>query len=192
MKLRGIVFFVFLLVNGFLYSQNDTIWFDSEWKVEAKDSAAFYRLSEYKEVRFKDFYHFTDYTSDGLKLKKGISLKEKSDKFEGEVVYYKEGVYISERILYRNGAPYGSHKIYYNSGKLESVKTYIFGVLSGPSKVYYEDGVLKEAGAYTNNERNGVWKTYYPNRKLKEQGYYKGGARSGVWRVFYYNGTSQQ
>jgi antitoxin component YwqK of YwqJK toxin-antitoxin module len=192
MRLRGVVLLFFLMVGGSLYSQKDTIWFDAEWKVQAKDSAAFYRISEHKEVRFKDFYHFTDYAQDGLKLKMGVSLEEKTDKFEGEVVYYNDGAYIRERILFRNGSPYGSHKIYYNSGRLKSVKTYNFGVLTGPSKVYYEDGVLKESGAYANNERNGEWKVYYPNRKLKEQGHYHDGVRVGVWKVYYYNGSSQE
>jgi hypothetical protein len=191
-RFRGVVFCFFLLVNGFLFSQKDTIWFDSEWKVQQKDSADFYRLSEHKEVRFKDFYYFIDYTIDGLKLKKGVSLEEKIDKFEGEVVYYRAGTYISERILFRNGSPYGRHKIYYNSGKLESEKNYAFGVLTGPSKVYFEEGVLKESGAYTGNKRNGQWKVYYPNRKLKEQGEYRDGVRVGVWKVFYYNGIPQQ
>jgi len=191
MRIKGVIFYFFLTLSGFLYSQKDSIWFDAEWKVESKDAAVFYRVYEHKEIRFKDFYYFTDYSKDGLKLKKGVSLEEKEDKFEGEVVYYREGVYISERILYRNGFPYGTHKIYYNSGKLESIKNYAFGVLTGPSKVYYEDGVLKESGAYTENQRNGPWKVYYPNRKLKEQGEYRGGARVGVWKVYYYNGTAQ-
>tara|TARA_B100000809_G_scaffold119961_2_gene118201 strand:- start:3171 stop:3749 length:579 start_codon:yes stop_codon:yes gene_type:complete len=192
MKLRGIVFYLILFVNGFLYSQKDTIWFDGDWKAQAKDSSVYYRVSEHKEIRFVDNYYFTDYFIDGLKLKKGMSLKEKSDKFEGEVIYYREGVYVSERILYRNGSAYGEHRIYYNSGKLESIKNYDFGVLQGLSKVYFEDGVLKETGIYTNNERNDEWKVYYPNGKLKEQGHYKEGNRIGVWKVYYYNGISQK
>lgn len=192
MKCKRVIYVLFVLTTSVVFSQKDTIWFDSDWKAQIKDSATYYRLSEHKEERFKDFYHFVDYTKDGLKIKKGVSLEEKLNKFEGEVVYYNEGVYISERILFRNGSPYGSHKIYYNSGRLKSVKTYNFGVLTGPSKVYYEDGVLKESGAYTNNERNGEWKVYYPNRKLKEQGQYHDGVRVGVWKVYYYNGTSQE
>lgn len=192
MKFRGVSICFFVLMCSVLSAQKDTIWFNTDWKIQVKDSASYYRLSEHKEIRFKDYYHFADYTKDGLKLKMGVSLEEEIDKFEGEVVYYNEGVYIKERILYRNGSPYGAHKIYYNSGKLESVKNYAFGVLTGPSKVYYEDGVLKESGAYSNNERNGQWKVYYPNRKLKEQGSYSNGVRVGVWKVFYYNGSSQE
>jgi len=191
MGIKAGVFYFFLLINGFLFSQMDTIWFDSEWGIQEKDSASFYRLSEHKEIRFKDFYYFTDYTRDDLKVKQGVSLEEKKDKFEGEVVYYKKGVYVSDRILYRNGFPYGTHKIYYNSGKLKSIKNYGFGVLKGVSKVYFEDGVLKESGVYANNKRNGEWKVYYPNRKLKEQGHYKKGVRVGVWKVYYYNGMAQ-
>ncbi len=181
----------FLLTSGLLFCQKDTICFNSDWKVQELDSVAFYRVFEFREIRFKDFYFFTDYNSDGLKLKTGASLEKESDKFDGEIVYFNDGKYISERVLYRNGAPYGSHRIYYNSGKLKSVKTYNFGLLIGPSKVYYENGVLKESGVYNNNERNGEWKGYYPNRKLKEKGQYIDGNRAGVWKVYYYNGTSQ-
>ena len=152
----------------------------------------YHRIYEHKEVRFKDFYHFTDFDSLEVKLKIGVSLDEKKDVFEGEVVYYEDGIFVSERILYRNGAPYGAHKIYYKSGKLKSLNSYVFGVLTGPSKTYYESGSLLETGAYSNNTRNGEWKVYYPNRKLKEQGMYKNDVRVGVWKVYYYNGTSQE
>jgi len=192
MRFRGVFYCLFLLVNGIVFSQKDTIWFDSEWKIQAKEVAIYYRISEHKEVRFKDYYHFTDYDILGVKLKEGVSLDKNTDVFEGEVVYYQDGTFVSERILYRNGSAYGTHKIYYTSGKVKSIKNYDFGVLQGSSRVYYEDGVLKEIGVYTNNERNGECKVYYPNRKLKEQGQYKKGVRVGVWKVYYYNGTSQQ
>lgn len=192
MNLTKVFFCFFLFLFGTLYSQKDTIWFDSEWKKQVKDSATYYRVSVHKEVRFKDFFHFVDYTSQGVKLKKGVSLEKETDKFEGEVIYYDKGMYVIERTLFRNGSPYGTQKIYYQSGKLKSEKTYNFGVLAGPSKVYYEDGSLKESGAYVNNERNHEWKVYYPNRKLKEQGNYHDGKRVGVWKVYYYNGISQE
>lgn len=192
MKFRGIVICFFLLVNGILFSQKDTIWFDAEWNLKPKDSAVFKRITVHKEIRFKDYYNFTDYDSLGVKIKEGISLSKNKDIFEGEVIYYEEGTFVSERVLYRNGEPYGAHKIYYKSGKLKSLRSYVFGVLSGPSKTYYESGSLLETGAYSNNAKNGVWKVYYPNRKLKEQGLYKDDNRVGVWKVYYYNGTSQE
>lgn len=192
MKLKGIVVFFFMVSVSSAFSQKDTIWFDANWKAVQKDSSSYYRLSEHKEVRFKDFYHFTDYDSLGVKLKTGVSLEERSDKFEGEVVHYHNGERIAERILYKNGFPYGTHKVYYESGKLKSVKTYAYSKLNGPSKVYFEDGVLKESGAYEDGFRSGEWKVYYTNRKLKEQGQYHKGHRVGVWKVYYYNGTSQE
>ena len=193
MKLKGrVVFCLLILVTANMFSQKDTIWFDAEWNLKPRDSAVYHRISEHKEVRFKDYYHFIDYDSLGVRLKKGVSLDKNSDVFEGEVIYYEEGAFVSERVLYRNGAPYGAHKIYYKSGKLKSLKSYVFGVLTGPSKSYYESGALLETGAYSDNTRNGEWKVYYPNRKLKEQGMYRNDVRVGVWKVYYYNGTSQE
>lgn len=193
MKFKGGgVFCFFLFVTTTILSQKDTLYFDADWKLKPKDSSIYYRVSEHKEIRFKDYYHFTDYDSLGVRLKRGVSLKKDADVFEGEVIYYEDGAFVSERVLYRNGAPYGAHKIYYKSGKLKSLKSYVFGVLKGHSKTYYESGALMEAGAYSENERNGEWKVYYPNRKLKEQGLYSNGVRVGVWKVYYYNGTSQE
>lgn len=172
-------------------SFKDTIWFDKEWKIQSKDSAVYFRAIQHKEIRFKDFYDFKDFDLTGTKLKQGVSLKKDSDLFDGEVLYFHSDGSISERKIFKNGFPYGSHKIYYNSGKIKTVRTYLFGVLKGISKTYNEKGGLLESGTYLKGKREGIWKTYYPNGKVKEQGTYKNDLKVGVWKVFYYNGTPQ-
>ncbi|MFC2110201.1 toxin-antitoxin system YwqK family antitoxin [Bacteroidota bacterium] len=174
------------------YAQTDTIWFDKEWKTQVQDSATFFRVANLKEERFKEFFHFKDYNLKGEKLKEGVSLKKTEDVFVGEVIYFFQDGSVSERIVYKNGFRFGDHKTYYESGKLKTIKSYLFGELKGPSRTYNEDGTLLESGVYIKNEREGVWKVYYKNGKLKEQGLYKKGLRVGIWKTYYYNGTSQE
>lgn len=192
MKYKKLIFAVLFCLGGSLYAQKDTLWFDAEWKLTQQDAAVFVRVAEFKELHFKEFYPFTDFDSLGVKLKEGITLDKNTNAFEGEIVYFENGDTVKERILYKNGAPYGAHKTYYPSGKIKSIKNYVFGVLKGGYKSYYENGNLFEVGAYLDNKRNGTWKVYYTNRKLKEQGQYKNDVRVGVWKVFYYNGLPQE
>ena len=192
--MKNLLIIIIVLFSSNIWSQtfSDTIWFDGEWKVKAKDSAVFFRALNHKEIRFKDFYDFKDFDLKGTKIKEGVSLKKEEDTFEGEVIYFHEDGSVSERKIFKNGFPFGSHKIYYNSGKLKTIRTYLFGILKGVSKTYSEKGGLLESGTYLKGKREGVWKTYYPNGKVKEQGLYKNDLKVGVWKVFYYNGASQE
>ncbi len=189
--MKNIVLFFLLISVTSVFSQKDTIWFDKEWSVKEKDSSVYYRIATLKEERFKEFFPFMDYDTLHVKLKEGITLEKEKNTFQGEVVYYNKDTSISERVIYKNGFRYGTHKTYYKSGKLKSTKSYIFGVLKGPCRIYFEEGNLYEMGAYLDNKREGIWKVYYKNNKLKEQGMYKAGQKTGVWKVFYYNGTAQ-
>ena len=191
--MKKIILFAVLFSCVSLTAQTfkDTIWFDKEWKLQEKDSAAYFRVTHHKEIRFKDFYDFKDFDIQGTKLKEGVSTTKEENSFEGEIMYFHEDGSIAERKVFKNGFPFGTHKIYYKSGKTKTVRTYLFGVLKGVSKTYNEHGNLIESGIYKNDKREGVWKTFYRNGKVKEQGVYKNDLKVGVWKVYYYNGTSQ-
>lgn len=191
--MRKITILAFLISCFSLSAQTftDTIWFNKEWKSQVKDSAVYFRVVNRKEIRFKDFFEFKDFDMVGTKIKEGVSTKRESDSFEGELLYFHNDGSIAESKMFKNGFPFGAHKVFYKSGKPKTVRTYLFGVLKGASKTYNEDGKLIESGTYIKDKREGTWKTYYLNGKVKEQGVYSKGLKVGVWKVYYYNGTSQ-
>jgi len=71
-----------------IVAQNDTIYFDFNWKKSKKEEAKFYRPIPFKKVG--DFYEFKDYHINGTIQMEGLCSNIKNQTFEGTVKWYYE------------------------------------------------------------------------------------------------------
>ena len=187
-KLLLLSFSIFYLFSIPCFAQNDTIWFNSNWKETSKKEASFYRLKPKKKG---DGYYVVDYFMNGSKQMVGLSKYPGKDIYLGLITWYYENGNIFQIANYDNGILNGHRKIYYENNKLETDSNYLKGRLHGKWKTYYENENIKETGSYENGQKEGHWKTYYSNGKLFEQGKYVSDKKVGKWKTNYYDGTEQ-
>jgi hypothetical protein len=169
-----------------LFAQNDTIWFDTNWKQTTKNNAAFFRAESAKKG---NGFWFEDYYISGVKQMEGLSFKKETEVFDGTVKWYYENGKPSQVVNYKNGILDGNRKIYYENGKLKSESNYNKSKRDGVYIEYYDNGKLKETGKYTNGLKKGVWKTYYTDGKIASEGNYKNGKKVNVWKDYHYDGS---
>jgi antitoxin component YwqK of YwqJK toxin-antitoxin module len=120
-------------------------------------------------------------------------------KLEVKTDYYSNGV-VKESGPYKNDKPYGTHRMYDESGK--EVKADIFdsgrivaegildstGMQQGDWKEFHENGKIKSEGKYVNGVKVGQWKYYFPDGKMFEIGKYDNkGRQQGKW-LWYFEG----
>ncbi|MEM6864663.1 MAG: hypothetical protein AAF575_05760 [Bacteroidota bacterium] len=94
MKTSSFVFHLLILasVSFFcsipkLYAQNDTIWYNAEWKEAEKQGASFYRVTSELE---NGLFNMKDYYKSGKLQMEGVSTARDRDSWEGKVVWYRE------------------------------------------------------------------------------------------------------
>jgi len=168
------------------YAQNDTIWFDTNWKKTTKNNASFYRTEVSKK---SNGYWITDFYISGSKQMEGLSLEENSEVYNGNVKWYHENGKIFQIVNYKNGVLNGKRQVYFENGKLKSETAYKKGKMDGKWKEMYENGNIKETGTYEDGQKEGHWKLYYTNGKLKNEGKYVFDRKVDVWKTNYYDGT---
>jgi antitoxin component YwqK of YwqJK toxin-antitoxin module len=177
----------FLLIFAFSsYAQNDTIWYDTNWKKTTKNNASFYRGSI--EKKGKGFWVVDHYIS-GSKQMEGILLEEGTESYDGVIKWYHENGNVFQIVNYQDGILNGKRQVYHENGKLKSETTYGKGKMNGKWKELYENGNLKETGEYEEGQKEGSWKTFYTDGKLKEQGNYVFDRKVDIWITNYYDGT---
>jgi antitoxin component YwqK of YwqJK toxin-antitoxin module len=96
-------------------------------------------------------------------------------KLEVKTQYFANGQ-VQESGPYKNGLPYGAHRIYNDSGVEQKAQIYDSG------KVVAE-GILDESSL-----QQGYWKEYHENGTLKSEGKYVYGVKVGEWKFYYMNG----
>ncbi len=122
------------------------------------------------------------------------NLKNSGNKFfgtgkaTGEWNIYFESGELSNIGSYLNGKQTGEWKRFYKSGQLEFLDNYKNGKHNGSSKNYHENGGLKSIGEYQNDKRTNEWKYYYENGKLKEKGSFINDKQTGLWKYYHENG----
>jgi len=170
------------------FSQNDTIWFDINWKETSKKNAAFYRPEPKKKG---DAYYLVDYYLNGAKQMEGVSNDPREDFYIGRVSWYHENGNKFQTANYDKNVLNGNRKVFFENGKLKSESSYLDGKLHGKWKEYYDNEIIKETGSYEKGQKEGVWKTYYINGKLFEVGRYVFDHKVDEWKTNYYDGSEQ-
>lgn len=78
----------------------------------------------------------------------------------------------------------GLRKSFYESGAVESEKTYSLGELNGPTHVYYENGVIAWEGHYLNGKLDGIARFFYDTGVIQAQRSYSDGIQTGQAKIF--------
>ncbi|QFZ53681.1 hypothetical protein FEZ18_02110 [Oceanihabitans sp. IOP_32] len=111
--------FVFLnLVNLVVHAQQDTLYYNNNWKLTVKDSAAYFRPPVQKQG---SLYKIEDYYSSGQLQMRGMSTKSDNNLWQGEVTWYNEDGSVLQQATYNNGKLEGKYISYLNDKRLEAV-----------------------------------------------------------------------
>lgn len=142
------LFFLFTLSFSCIFSQTDTIYYDSDWEiVTSKNKASFYRYTELDSVNNK-FIAYDYFISNKIQMIAN---------------------YADRDFLVKNGKA----TWYYENGNKKSEGNYIDGEKDGFWTRWYENGVKEEQGNYLDDKEQGIWELWYPNGIMKEVINYK-------------------
>jgi antitoxin component YwqK of YwqJK toxin-antitoxin module len=95
-------------------------------------------------------------------------------KLEIKTQYNSNGT-VQETGPYKNGLPYGAHRIYDTNGVEQKAEVYDSGRVVA-------EGILDESSL-----EEGYWKEFHPNGAVKSEGKYVHGVRVGEWKFYYQN-----
>lgn len=138
------------------FSQNDTIWYDKEWKVSTKKTAAFFRP---KPKRVKDKFLIKDYYRNGTLQMEGFSLKENEEFFDGDVKHYASDGKLETTTSYvNNSATY--FKKYYENGNIDWEVPFKDGKKNGDMILHNEKGEKTGVFSFRNDLEHGVFVIY--------------------------------
>lgn len=115
--------------------------------------------------------------TDAKEMKQGKWLR-----FYADTTLFSEG-------YFKNDKPFGTHKLFYQSGKLKSELRYLppdnrKSVMTS----YHENGKIKARGNYIDQKKDSVWVYYATNDSMSAIESYKAGLKNGTWKIFYDNG----
>lgn len=121
-------------------------------------------------------------------------------KLDVKTEYYANGK-VKSTGPYKDGLPFGAHRIYDETGKQVKAEIYDSGrvvaegildesdVQQGDWKEYHSNGQISGEGKYVNGVKVGEWKYYYPNGAKFEIGKYDDKGRPvGHWTWYYDDG----
>jgi len=186
--MKYILSLIFLAIGSTCTSQNDTIFYNKEWKVDLKEFASFYRPPVKKQG---ELFEVKDYYINGQIQSHGFSSSNTEDIWEGEVRYYNEngsiqavGIFeqnklegyfrdyyetgeLKDEFLYKENIPHGDHKIYHKNGQLYAIKTFVNGVETGKIRQFYSNGNKEYVGQFDmNGIKDGLWQAWNINGEL--------------------------
>ncbi|QDH79749.1 hypothetical protein FKX85_12170 [Echinicola soli] len=119
MKIINLLFLLGLGVFQQVIAQQDTTWFDSDWKETTMDSAAFYRPAPQPK---DDGYWMVDYYISGARQMEGYSKVKDREVFEGTVKWYNENGQLEQKADYQMGVLNGVFVKYYNGKPFATAK----------------------------------------------------------------------
>ncbi|MEL6719235.1 MAG: toxin-antitoxin system YwqK family antitoxin [Bacteroidota bacterium] len=96
------------------------------------------------------------------------TVKPKSQEKEGLYKSFDTNGRLIEEATYTDGKLNGERRLYYESGKVESIETYEKGTFNGRFLSFFEDGKVQLQGEYVNDNMEGEWTAYYENGQIKE------------------------
>ncbi|MBC9797499.1 toxin-antitoxin system YwqK family antitoxin [Sinomicrobium weinanense] len=147
-----------LICFAFSNAQNDTIWFDGNWKKTTKEKAFFYRLPVKKE---KKLYRINDFYIDGTRQMTGLSRYRDSVHLEGKAVWYDEkGEAINEQT--------------YKDNILHGVSTFYrpWGSYGTRQEITYQNGKKKKE-VFFDTDRNGIrFENYLEKERIVKSVFY--------------------
>ncbi|MFQ5445672.1 MAG: toxin-antitoxin system YwqK family antitoxin [Saprospiraceae bacterium] len=129
-------------------------------------------------------------TDEGILLEKYSRRKDTFAKQGQYLAFYPNGQ-VAEQSWYENDTLNGERKLFYESGKIESVEHQVMGRFEGVYQHFYENGQLSNEGQYANNEMTGIWKRWYDSGELMEEVTFAHNNENGPFKLYYKNGQVQ-
>lgn len=135
---KGFQFYILCVIGLIqtLSAQQDTIYYDIDWKETVKDSAAFFRPPIKKEG---DLYRIVDFYVSGLPQMSALSKNKDNAVFHGEVTWYNEDGSIYQSGNYENNRLNGEFISFLGKKKLIAI---------------YKDGYFIEGATNRGNARS--------------------------------------
>lgn len=121
MKTRLFVI-VFLSIVTNIFGQKDTLYFDANWHVTAKDSASFYRPMPLEKVG--DLYQVKDFYANGNRQMEGFWSDVENEILEGKSTWYYPTGVVMQVQHYRKGKRNGEALYYSKKGHLRAKGIY--------------------------------------------------------------------
>ncbi|MDP3557114.1 MAG: hypothetical protein Q8T03_07045 [Bacteroidota bacterium] len=205
--------FLKLFFSIYCIGQNDTTFFNANWKVCNKNVAEYYRIIEPHGTNFlvKDYYKNNFIQMEAICSKEDTLIKNGKCTFfdeQGRITnqgsycnnieigiwvirdYYKNGKLLS--LGYTKNNQWDSVSTnYYESGNIYSTFTYNKDTLHGEAKFYREDGTIRTSSNYLNGELDG-WNIQFNKKGGKSyEEEYKNGKSTKSKKLYFGNGQVQ-
>ncbi|GET31565.1 hypothetical protein PbJCM13498_04280 [Prolixibacter bellariivorans] len=179
--MNRILTLMLLLFSGLWASGQDTIYFDSTWRVSTHNNSAYYRIDK-KE---NNGWLRTDYYRENnqVQMRGHVSSREPQIK-EGYFEYYYQNGKLLHKGNYANNKEVGEHIWYYENGNIEAIEKYKGGKLDGELKEYHDNGTISMVSFFRNGVQEGQTKIYRNDGKLVAEGEYTDGDRTGTWKYY--------
>lgn len=191
MNFNNFTLVVFLFLSQLIFSQNDTIWYDNDWKEAIKSNASFYRP---KSLKVDGKYLIKDFYKNGVLQMEGTSLKETEDFFDGKVMHYYQNGNLQSVTTYKNNIINGTVERYTDKGEIDMKVSFIDGKQNGDMILYYEKGKKRAIIPFRNNLEHGMLVAFDIDGNAIENKFYIEGkeisSRSEFNKKFYSSGVT--
>jgi antitoxin component YwqK of YwqJK toxin-antitoxin module len=146
-------------------------------KIIAAVIIALFTASVSRAQKFNIYNGDTINRVDAKGLKQGKWLR-----FYADTSVFSEG-------QFKNGKPYGTHKLFYQNGNLKSELHYLPPDNRKSTMIsYHENGKIMARGNYQDQKKDSIWNYYGTHDSLTATESYKGGMKQGPWKIYYDNG----
>jgi len=142
-------------------------------------AALFFSCSDVETIENKD--------GNGVLLEKYSRRKDTFAK-QGKYLAFHSNSQIAEESWYENDTLHGERKLFYETGRLESIEHHNRGKFEGIYQHFYENGQLSNEGKYVNNEMTGIWKRWYDTGELREEVTFAQNNENGPFKLYRKNG----
>ena len=171
-----------LIINCSLcFGQQDTLFFDSNWKPTTKIDAEYFRIDKQEGKKWTRMDYF--YKTKQLQMK-GTYTSLTPEIKDGYFEWYHANGKLSQQGSFENGKHIGEHLLYYEDGSLYTNGNYQNDKLNGAYEVYYPSGKLLLKSSFSNGLQDG-WSVYYKEDGTKHsEGNFKNGNQDGEWKYY--------
>lgn len=188
---KNLMCFVVLLFSNHVFSQNDTIWYDKDWKATVKSNASFFRP---KPQKVKDRFVIKDYYLNGTLQMEGPSLKEVEEFFDGDVKHYRANGKLETITSYKNNSEVYFKK-YYENGNIDWEVPFKDGKKNGDMILHNEKGEKVGVFPFRNDLERGIFVLYEDGKAAKNKFFINGKeieSRSEFNEKFYSKGVKTE
>ncbi len=147
-KTASVLFLLFAAIISNAQSKNDTIYFNDSWLKTIKDSAAYFRIVEQVNDRFKVEDRFLN----GKLQMSGIYTSMKPEVKEGLFKYYSKDGEPTVEGYFKANEKDGEWKTYHSKDHVWLIENFSKGKYNGEFRSYFLNGQLKRRDLYKDDK----------------------------------------